>query len=54
MITESICVDLPAQPCGIGVIKQVGTNGDYLRQQLEWGKYRAKALEEIEAGLREM
>ncbi|MGI6491207.1 MAG: hypothetical protein ACOX0T_02110 [Pelotomaculum sp.] len=30
------------------------TNEDYLRQQLEWVKYRAKALEEIEAKLQEM
>jgi len=30
------------------------TREDYLRQQLEWVKYRVKALEEIEAKLREM
>jgi flagellin-like hook-associated protein FlgL len=30
------------------------TSEDYLRQQLEWIKYRAKALEEIEAKLQEM
>ncbi|MGI6491211.1 MAG: hypothetical protein ACOX0T_02140 [Pelotomaculum sp.] len=30
------------------------TSEDYLRQQLEWVKCRAKALEEIEAKLQEM
>ncbi|AGL01683.1 hypothetical protein [Desulfoscipio gibsoniae] len=30
------------------------TNEDYLRQQLEWVKFRAAALEEIEAKLLKM
>lgn len=34
--------------------KQIMTSEDYLRQQLEWVKHRAKALEEIEAKLQEM
>lgn len=38
----------------MGVIRLTITNEDYLRQQLEWVKYRMKALDEIEARLREM
>ncbi|AGL01677.1 hypothetical protein [Desulfoscipio gibsoniae] len=36
------------------MIKLTIPNEDYLRQQLEWVKYRAAALDEIEVKLREM
>lgn len=36
------------------MIKLTITNQDYLRQQLEWVKYRAEALDEIEVKLWEM
>lgn len=32
----------------------MSNNEDYLRQQLEWVKYRMEALDEIEAKLKEM
>ncbi|WP_347491408.1 hypothetical protein ABDB91_09810 [Desulfoscipio sp. XC116] len=47
-------IGLQVYPYSIGVIKLTIINEDYLRQQLEWVKYRAEALDEIENKLKKM